>query len=565
MSTLILKNQFGKVYTINNNNEIHRGGEGRIITLDNEPNRVAKIYHDSITPISEQQFQFLSQLNSSIFVVPLELLLKDNNIVGYIMEYLGIDYFPLSSLFQNTFCNRNNITTVLKQEIAQKIIEGVELAHKQNVVVGDLNQYNILVNNSGSVKFIDTDSYQTPAHAHSGMLLNDIRDFLYNGFVSLNSDFFALSVLIFYTYTYTHPFKGIHKIFKAIEDRMIQKIPVFANDPDLILPKCYQPIQQPELQQQFDMLYLEGKRFLISLFGAKPMVAAQKPVLKTVLKEKDLTIKIIVNQTNVRDIVFNKQLGYIETDDIFVIYDASNKGYLTELFQIQKSKWQQVFLGQKQVFCRSGNSLYLHKSAAEIVKLDNVELQTNSRIQIYESILLVITDNVMTWIYLDEQRNKAVKLKRTDVFGASFRFYNGLIQNAGGINRIFYNTGIDIANVKLEKNVKDLYQQNNVGIVQYIENKVVMNRYFLINGLQLNMAKWDSERMPLFAFMPTDKTNGFIFEPADNQINIIRTQDFQIISTMECSFASAVSKLQYAQAGIVLWQDDKVLLLNKES
>jgi len=34
---------------------------------------------------------------------------------------------------------------------------------------------------------------------------------------------------------------------------------------------------------------------------------------------------------------------------------------------------------------------------------------------------------------------------------------------------------------------------------------------------------------------------------------------------MECSFTSAVSKLQYAQAGIVLWQDDKVLLLNKES
>ena len=64
----------GKHFQLDEKDEIHRGGEGKIFIIPNNQSLVAKIYHDNITPISQDQFNYLSKLDKSLFVVPQDLL-----------------------------------------------------------------------------------------------------------------------------------------------------------------------------------------------------------------------------------------------------------------------------------------------------------------------------------------------------------------------------------------------------------------------------------------------------------------------------------------------------------
>ncbi len=208
MAKHLVKTSGGKSFFIDDKNEIQRGGEGRILLLPAEKDKVVKIYHPGIKPISEARYKQLQKLDKELFLKPLDLIYLKSEIIGFVMEYAGANYFPISSLFNRSFCLRNAITDKYKSKIADKLIDAVKHAHFNGFVIGDLNQYNVLVDLSGNLKLIDIDSYETPGHKHTGVLLDDIRDYYYQGIVSMNSDYFALSVLLFYLFTYTHPFKG---------------------------------------------------------------------------------------------------------------------------------------------------------------------------------------------------------------------------------------------------------------------------------------------------------------------------------------------------------------------
>jgi len=567
MAKFTLTTPDGTKFQLNDNDEIHRGGEGRILAIASDATLVAKIYHDGISPISQEQYNFLSQLDRQWFVVPVDLLLeKTGNIAGFTMEYIGKEFFPLSSIFTKSFCFQNAITDDVKQKIAANLIQALEIAHKSKLVVGDLNQYNILINSVGDIKLIDVDSYQTPNHIHSGMLLEDIRDYFHGGFVSANSDFFALSVLVFNSFTYAHPFKGIHKKYRTLSERMRFKLPIFITDPDLIPPKCYEPIVDDGLQNQFSRLYLNGERFLLNL--ASGMVAVSKkpkPQMIDKIIEQDLIISPILQNINIINTWFNTEYGIVETDDLFIGYNAKNKGYLNERFRISKAEYSAMYLGSENILVRKGQQLFHYKSPTEIIELTNYAFPKESVISQYNDMLVVVDNEIMTWVYLNEIMNHSIQNKRIDVFGKGFKKYSSFIQNAGGILRIFYQAGKDIATVKLSVlSAKDIFQQANVGIIQWVENNRVINKYFKINGLNIEIATNEVEMVFNFAFMPTQGTEGFIFEPSDNKINIIRTSDFQKTSEMLCSFVSEQSRLHYTKAGILAWEGKSVYLLNKK-
>ncbi|RLD75353.1 MAG: hypothetical protein DRJ10_15430 [Bacteroidetes bacterium] len=64
--------------------------------------------------------------------------------------------------------------------------------------------------------------------------------------------------------------------------------------------------------------------------------------------------------------------------------------------------------------------------------------------------------------------------------------------------------------------------------------------------------------------MLTENAEGFIFEPADNKINVIRTQDFTVISEIKSKLFSAQTSLTYTKSGIIAWEDHAVYLINKK-
>ncbi len=555
--------QKGDTVTLDDNNEIHRGGEGRILLIDGNSNQVAKIYHPGVQIITENRFNQLQKLDPQLFIKPVNLLFQQKQIIGFTMEYAGKDFFPLSSLFSKNFCQRNGIDGKFKLKIANQLIEAVKSAHFNGFIIGDLNQYNVLLNLNGSIRLIDIDSYETPGHKHTGVLLDDIRDYYYQGSVSMNSDYFALSILLFNLITYTHPFKGIHDKYKSLAERMINKIPVFIKDPLLKIPKCYEPIQNKDIQSEFTKQYVHGERFLLSLTNLSVHAVVNKTVLTTKMDENDISIQIILQNTEIRNVYFKHSFGYIQTNKKFILFSSLNHGYLTKRFELDQSEFEEIYLGNKNIIARKQNNLFVIKNSTEFIEIKNFTLPLDAVCHQMGNILIAAGQDQMYWIYLDEVLNTSIKIKRTEVFSQAITHHNGLIQNTGGVQRIFYNTGKDIASVKTNKVLKKIFQHGNTGIAQYIENKQIINSYFKITGLNIEYLKNKPESFLEYAYIQGNTNDGFVLEQGDNIITMRRSIDFEIISEVKCSYISSQTSLFYTNAGIIAWEDNAVYLINQ--
>lgn len=567
MGYINVVNQSGKKYRINDVKEIARGGEGIIYELDN--NTVAKIYHDGIDPLNQAKFDFLKKLDKTLFIAPQELLFDSKSKVkGFTMEYLDNSFYPLSSLFTKSFCASHNVDKKVKLKVIENLIKALEYAHRMKVVVGDLNCFNVMVNNSGDIKLIDTDSYQVPGFFHSGRLLDDIRDFFYQGRVDENSDFYALSILSFNMLSFTHPFKGIHKQYMKLSDRVIHKIPVFANDPDLTVPKCYEPIQDPNLMGQYKRFYMNGERFLMSLSDINAnlvVVAVNQPSLIRKYEQDDLIITSVSGDIIVKNVFCTDNQMVIETENDFLIYNTKNKGYVTLADTISKKDYDHVFVGNRNIVFSKDKNLFAYNGSGKTTKITSFALPSNYMLRQYEDILVVIDYDNMYKIFLDDIFGSVIKLTTVNVFGKGFQSYKSLMYNSGGKQNIFYNeSGKEISIVNLPVKIQDLYQQKNVGIIQYVEKKEIKYKFFKVKDLKLNVSQNEISNLSDFAFRSDKDGEGFIFMPVDDAIKIVRTQDFAEVSELKCSLVSSESTLRNTNAGLVLFDNNKVWLLNKK-
>jgi hypothetical protein len=118
--------------------------------------------------------------------------------------------------------------------------------------------------------------------------------------------------------------------------------------------------------------------------------------------------------------------------------------------------------------------------------------------------------------------------------------------------------------VNLPVKIQDLYQQKNIGIIEYLEKKEVKYKFFKIKDLKMSVSQNEILHWSHFAFRPEKDGEGYIFMPCDDAIKIIRTQDFAEISELKCSLSSAESVLKNTNSGLVLHDDGKVWLLNKK-
>lgn len=567
MSFLNVVNQGGKKYKINLNHEIARGGEGAIYELDN--NLVAKIYHDGIEPLNQSKFDFLKKLDKTLFIAPQELLFDSKSKVkGFAMEYLDNSFYPISSLFTKSFCASHNIDKKVKLKSIENIIKAIDYAHKMKVVIGDLNCFNIMVNNKGDIKLIDTDSYQVPGFHHSGRLLDDIRDYFYQGRIDENSDYYALSILSFNMLSFTHPFKGIHKQYMKLSDRIIHKIPVFVNDPELIVPKCYEPINDTNLMGQFKRFYLNGERFLMSLSDINAnliVLAANQPSLIKKYEQGDLIITSVSGDIIIKNVFCTETKMVLETENDFLIYDSKNKGYVNLTDTISKKDYDQIFVGNKNVLLRRDKNLFIYHGIGKVVQLTSFVLPDKFILKQYEDILMVIDYDNMYKIFIDDVFGSVIKLITINVFGKGFQSYRSLIYNSGGKQNIFYNeSGKDISIVNLPVKIQDLYQNKNIGIIQYVEKKQIKYKFFKIKDLKLNVSQNEMSNWTDFAFRAEKDGEGFIFMPDDNKIMVIRSQDFAEISSMKCDLVSSESTIRSTNAGLALFDNGKVWLLNKK-
>lgn len=140
------------------------GGEGTIYKTELN-GFVAKIYKpEKITRLRYEKLKLMLTKNidcEGICFPRATIYNQRNEFVGYLMETasgkdLGKSVF-MPMLLKKYFPDWNKIDTV---QLCITILRKLKYLHDRNIILGDINPYNILVVSPTEVYFVDTDSYQ---------------------------------------------------------------------------------------------------------------------------------------------------------------------------------------------------------------------------------------------------------------------------------------------------------------------------------------------------------------------------------------------------------------------
>ena len=144
--------------------EIGAGGEGSVFRTEFD-GFVAKIYKpEKITRLRHEKLKLMlsKNINCEGVCFPIAMIhnLRDE-FVGYLMRSatgkdLGKSVF-MPMLLKKYFPRWNKIDTV---QLCVTILKKIKYLHDRNIILGDINPYNILVVSPTEVYFVDTDSYQ---------------------------------------------------------------------------------------------------------------------------------------------------------------------------------------------------------------------------------------------------------------------------------------------------------------------------------------------------------------------------------------------------------------------
>jgi hypothetical protein len=550
-------------YNLDENKEIASGGEGKIIQLDS--NYIVKIYHDNIKPIDDKKFKYLNNLNPNLFAKPLSLIKDKFNkkIIGFKMQLIK-GYDPIYSSYDINYCQRINLNNDKKLIIIDKLINSVKECHDNKIIIGDFNPFNILVdNNNQNIKLIDVDSYEIPGCKHSGILLDDIRDYYIND-ISEKSDYFALAVISFNLLTHVHPFKGVHKKY-ALNERMIYKIPVFSNDADLKTPKCYKPIMNDNLMNQFIKIFKNGERFLISLTDNKIIIG---PTINVKIKDNNYLMINNFFSDPIIDIKCGNKLLLIESDKYVNIYDVSYKNNIHLIKNENKTSNRKYFIHDKNVFYLENNNFYKWDYLNNVnIKYDLILIDEEIiRIDQYDNILNIITENKSIQIFLDKlttlNNKNYITNNITSIYGYGInRYSKNIIQNIGSSTFIYYYYNNTINKIKFSKNLKDVIQYKNIGIANYMENNKIKYCIFKIDNSNIVYNDLNIHELQNLTLLP-DNT---IVQVEDDYLIFRRIQDLNEIMKIECEYCTNQSQIFHSNSGIILRNENKVYLLNKKN
>ncbi|PZF71873.1 protein kinase domain-containing protein [Taibaiella soli] len=225
--------------------KIGQGGEGTVFEVMGSANLVLKIYSDPLVDEKIEKLIFMTSLLTDelqkFAAWPLDVV-KDNkgNVCGLVMKKLE-GYVPLHNLFspmdrKKLFPDKGYNFLV---HVARNLATAFFKIHEMGIVVGDVNEANILVNSTGMVSLIDCDSFQIkngnryyfcevgiprytpPELLERGSFTNVIR--------TTNTDNFSLSTLIFQLlFLGRAPFTGINPNKQEIDEETAIKTREFA-------------------------------------------------------------------------------------------------------------------------------------------------------------------------------------------------------------------------------------------------------------------------------------------------------------------------------------------------
>ncbi len=185
---------------------IGSGGEGIVYEVDN--NIVAKIYIEKrLTKGRQKKIELMASKNITIEGVcfPIDALYnKEGILIGYTMKRAyGTN---LVNLFKKEDFFRKIFPKYMKKDIVEiciLILDKIDQLHKYNIVLVDINLFNIMLGQNKEVYILDTDSFQI--EGYPGLVgrkeffpleirYTDYRKRLKN----FEYDYYTVSILLFY-------------------------------------------------------------------------------------------------------------------------------------------------------------------------------------------------------------------------------------------------------------------------------------------------------------------------------------------------------------------------------
>lgn len=547
----MLKTETGKPFDISQCNEIAAGGEGKIYEHYKNKDRVIKVYHTVRKPDFAKHLKLLSKLPKA-FVTPIDLYYDDSgNVAGFDMDYINFnDYFLFNNLFNKGFCNTHGITKAVKVRILDQLRECLtELHDKLGIVVGDLNQYNIFFAKTCTILFVDCDSFQSHHNPHSGVLLDEIRDWTTRD-ITPATDAYAFDILSFWATTFVHPFKWVAKgNTETLEQRVRLKKSILSKAiSDIKIPPLYDP-PDVDLAKQFNEIFSMGRRYMV-LFAGKYVQTAT--VVKQAVSSLNMNIKELYD--NVKNVFVSDLMMSVELQTQWCMVETKMTGTVREVYKTDPSeKYDLLIPSDPAKPCAIAGGVFTAPN--------DLRRFTNPVFYFTDGYLSVV-DYAKNELYnYDFTESFGIGKSVTAVFAKSIVFRNTPIQNFGGsvyLNVPYKNR---YTLIKAPKGIKDAYFSKGYYAAECkVKNKT---RFVLSDHKKPADFGMDLDYLPHFAVKTVKEARvsyDLLFLPDNGCINVYK--EYNLMATLDMPNCTRDSKLYSNQSGILLLENNVLYLLN---
>ena len=250
---------------------IQAGGEGMVFRSGGQT--AVKIYHHP-QPAQVAKLEYLlngnlaGRLPTAVYAPTALAHNKQGDVVGFQMRLLPSGTLPLKKLGSLRFWKKAGMEITAVLTLLQTIHQQLTQLHAQNIVVGDLNDQNLLFTPAPiAPAWVDVDSYQLGGHACPVAMLPfldpnlyHVADFSSRQYFSEMSDWYAYTVLLVKTLLQVHPYGGAHSQLKTVRARAEAGVSVLQTA--VTYPKNARPLDSlsDELLEHLHLIFDKGER-----------------------------------------------------------------------------------------------------------------------------------------------------------------------------------------------------------------------------------------------------------------------------------------------------------------
>lgn len=269
----------GKIIGKGGEADVYDIGGGEVLKLYKQPGDVDYTNNPAMQQaaayrLKEQQRKlpaFPRNLPASV-VAPVAVALngKNGTVMGYTMPYLsGMEV--LLSYGDRKYRDQGGIDGNQVAAVFQKLHTVVREVHQEQVVIGDFNDLNVLVDGNGEAWLVDADSMQFgnfPCRTFTARFVDPLccqpDQLLLTTPHNQQSDWYAYNIMLMQSLLYVGPYGGVHrpKTGKRLQHdgRVLQRITVF--HPEVVYPRPAQRLDvlPDEMLGHFEKVFTKDLR-----------------------------------------------------------------------------------------------------------------------------------------------------------------------------------------------------------------------------------------------------------------------------------------------------------------